>query len=320
MNTDLALWQRVLLGHACGDCFGAPFEFQENGPAMCTLSLQERRYLDPHKDVGNKRWRQPGLHTDDTQQALVALDLAKKGEDPGDFLTACREIAAKSGTGAHRGTGRNFRQALFTGKAVDTAGLGAAMRVGPAVAYLTETQDPEWILDWVRQLSLTTTSNPIGVAGAMFYAAALMDRALGTMLLDTPRGGTWELFLDGLDILQLDEDHFLPWAQSYSNRELKTPTDGFALTGVPWALCQVWESDVNETPGYEDSLRRALSVPGDSDTIGALVGGLAAVHHPVPDWMQEQLVAREHLFEWHAAHEWSWTVNEAAERAALEKT
>lgn len=57
---------------------------------------------------------------------------------------------------------------------------------------------------------------------------------------------------------------------------------------VPQALCCVLEAT-----DFEDALRNAISIGGDSDTIGAIVGGIAEALFGIPDEIAEQ--GRAHL-------------------------
>ncbi|MGM0426673.1 MAG: ADP-ribosylglycohydrolase family protein [Thermodesulfobacteriota bacterium] len=45
-----------------------------------------------------------------------------------------------------------------------------------------------------------------------------------------------------------------------------------------------------ESVSYEDAVRNAVSLGGDSDTLGCITGGMAeAFYGPVPDWIQRKV-------------------------------
>lgn len=52
---------------------------------------------------------------------------------------------------------------------------------------------------------------------------------------------------------------------------------------VPQALEAFFEST-----SYEDAIRNAMSIGGDSDTIGAITGGVAEAYYGIPDEIKEK--------------------------------
>ena len=42
-----------------------------------------------------------------------------------------------------------------------------------------------------------------------------------------------------------------------------------------------------ESENFEDAIRNAISIGGDSDTIAAITGGIAEAHYGVPDAIKE---------------------------------
>ena len=217
----------ALLGQAVGDAFGAPFEYDEQGARMARRSMSEGRYLDACDDVGKlSRWaRLPGLYTDDTQQALALLYAWRTVPEPLDPDAVAARFAEVVGemfrtrvpgarAGLHRGTGRNFRTVLRQGAPVNTAGLGAAMRIGPVATLLP---DLHTLLPWTVLVSRATTTNPLGLACAALFAAHCHAEATGTtegltdrllMWLDTPAAGALRL-----EILELDQGPFFQESQ-----------------------------------------------------------------------------------------------------------
>lgn len=302
----------ALLGLACGDSFGAPFEYHRNAPELASLSTTEGRYLDSVKDVGQRKikWcRLPGLYTDDTQQAL-ALMLAwhhrPNVEDAREFfINTCAGMANAfplGQFGVHRGTGGNFRTAIMTGRPVDTAGLGAAMRVGP-VATLFD--DPQEMVEWVIGVSQATTSNPIALASAAKFAAvawvlAHPGRRGEIQDVDWPEEHTpsqvWRATTAALRVVKADgEVGLLEFAHAtgWANKPMSCAANGFALTGFPWAVNQALTA-----PSYQSALEGVCVSGGDTDTVAAMAGCLAALKHgedAIPRWMLDGLKGREHI-------------------------
>jgi ADP-ribosylglycohydrolase len=314
----------ALLGQAVGDAFGAPFEYNEEGPRMARLSLNEERYLDACTDVGQlSRWaRLPGLYTDDTQQALALLHAWRTVSEPLDPDAVAARFTEIVGTmydtwlpgtraGVHRGTGKNFREVLKKKAPVDTAGLGAAMRIGPVSTLLP---DLHTLLPWTVLVSRATTTNPLGLASAALFAAHCHAEATGTaeglidrllMWLDSPAASALalprEIWLDLLRAIEvmdtLGEPDLLEFAAEtgYSSRPLDNAADGFALTGVAWVLFHA-----NRSESFTEALEGVCSSGGDADTVAAMTGCLAGLRlgtRSIPTWMIDNLVGGQGVLE-----------------------
>lgn len=301
----------ALLGMACGDCFGAPFEFNLKGAELAALSMNEGRYLSSWDDCDMRRpkWcRLPGLYTDDTQQALVLINAKLIGADPAEtasyvlevFRLMARAEIEKAPFGVHRGTGSNFREAVRTGKPVDTAGLGAAMRVGPVATLF---QDPQEMVEWVIAVSAVTTSNPVSLACAAKFATiawvlAYPDRRSEILKLDWPSehipSEVWRATTAALRIMKTEgENALLQFATmtGWSNKKLSNAANGFALTGFPWAVNQALTAKT-----FPEALVSVCSSGGDTDTVAAMAGCLAALkfgREKIPEWMTENLLNRD---------------------------
>jgi ADP-ribosylglycohydrolase len=318
----------ALVGEAVGDSFGCPFEFHAGAPALSKKSVAEGRYLSCHEDVHQpvRRCRTSGLYSDDTQQALVLLwiwsQVVAKGKDPKKaanvaelFLKICRRMAQEASAGGsfglHRGTGHNFREAILRGVVPDTAGLGGAMRIGPVATLI---DDPKLVMPWAVEVTAATTSNPVGLAGAALVAGHAWTTArdgwgtfnvdaLGFDALPADVKDALHLMSKALTVLRLQgEDALLTFASKSgtAGRDLKCAADGFALTGVPWVLhC------VDAATSFEDALLRVCASGGDTDTVAAIAGCLAALRFgraAIPAWMTGGLVGLPHVLDpnlWH---------------------
>ena len=54
---------------------------------------------------------------------------------------------------------------------------------------------------------------------------------------------------------------------------------------VPQAMMAFFEST-----SFEDAIRNAISIGGDSDTIGAITGGIAEAYYGIPDDIRKEAV------------------------------
>jgi ADP-ribosyl-[dinitrogen reductase] hydrolase len=184
-----------LLGLAVGDVLGCPLE---------GMSYQTIKTRHPEGVQGLifpsfwHNWRLPGLHSDDTQQALVLIDAFRRQQliQPGEwdanahFEFACSvanvfikglEINSDLPFGCWRGTGKGFRRVVERlsrnrqndrwpyGYGEYSAGLGAAMRVSP-LGVLVE--DIDQVKKMVEHISFMTHTNPTAVVCACAAAIA----------------------------------------------------------------------------------------------------------------------------------------------------
>ena len=46
-----------------------------------------------------------------------------------------------------------------------------------------------------------------------------------------------------------------------------------------------------ESTGFEDAIRNAISLGGDSDTLAAITGSIAEAAYGVPDWIREKALS-----------------------------
>lgn len=183
-----------ITGLAVGDILGCPVE---------GLSYQDiqRRYGEVRGLVEQEyshHWRLPGLHSDDTQQALaviIALQSHQGLNNQGKH--AAEDVAKRLATiyvegfladlgrdafGCWRGTGRGFRTVVENlywhsksegwpfGLGVQSAGLGAVMRI-PPVGLLVESNAS--ILAVVKNITQITHTDPLAVISSYVIAFAV---------------------------------------------------------------------------------------------------------------------------------------------------
>ena len=337
-----------LLGLAVGDVLGCPIE------SMSPSKIRERfgRVQDLVKTpIKNLRdtyfWRLPGLHSDDTQQALAITDiLVEYGEiDENALVELWRGMAEtdiivpsartgrlkkhKEGFGSHRGTGGGFRKRIrsITSPPASSNGDGAAMRVAPVGVKFFD--DRMKRVDNAVRSALTTSSHPHAAASAAAVAASV---ALGS----NPKPLKPEEFITGVgeetriaeqylmekysaridpecqgaasDFSQLLEE-LAAWLElplqdalnriaRHAERSLGLhdlfATKSYALTAVPTALF-VSARHLND---FRAGVIEAINLGGDTDTIGAMVGGILGARNGVesiPGVWQNKIIASDQL-------------------------
>lgn len=196
-----------LLGLAVGDVLGCPLE------GMSSQTIQNRYPEGVNGLIFPSfwhNWRLPGLHSDDTQQALVLLQAYQKNKTrhPGEWdANAHFDLAHTAASiyvrglqvnkdlpfGCWRGTGKGFRRAVQRlsrnqqtnrwpyGYGEFSAGLGAAMRI-PPLGVLGK--DVDHITKMVEHISFITHTDPTAVVCASTVALAchyLSKKTPGTL-------------------------------------------------------------------------------------------------------------------------------------------
>ncbi|MCR4575479.1 MAG: ADP-ribosylglycohydrolase family protein [Lentisphaeria bacterium] len=144
-------------------------------------------------------------------------------------------------------------------------GNGSAMRISPiGFAFNTEAE----VLEQAEKSANTTHSHPEGVKGAQAAALAVFWARTGRSKEEIQQGITERFGYD----LSMPLDEIRPTYRF----------DVSCMGTLPVAIRAFLEST-----SYEDAIRNAISVGGDSDTIAAITGGIALAFYKE---MPEQLI------------------------------
>ena len=201
--------------------------------------------------------------TDDTVCTVAVADALVNSLHPAHALKDWGERYWENG-----GWGRSF--ALWLGsdsmEPYNSYGNGAAMRVAPAGLLATSMEQASQLSNQVTEV---THNHPEGLKGAAATVAAIYLARTGSKQ-DEIRAYISETFAYDLS---RSVDDIRP---TYKFNETCQQT-------VPEALTCVLEAD-----GFEDAIRNAISIGGDSDTIGAIAGGVAEALFGIPDDIAER--------------------------------
>lgn len=145
-------------------------------------------------------------------------------------------------------------------KPYQSFGNGAAMRISP-VAYVAESTDQCLIIS--DAITSVSHDHPEGLKGAEATALA-----------------TWAALHKWAksDIRQLIEDRYYILDFTIDGIRPHYRFDSSCQGSVPQAIEAFLESN-----DFEDAIRLAVSIGGDSDTIAAITGGIAGAYYGVPD-------------------------------------
>jgi ADP-ribosylglycohydrolase len=200
----------------------------------------------------------PGCRfTDDTVLTVAIADAILSGSG---YAGKLREYCLLY---PERGYGPGFRRWAVAGRSTpyNSKGNGSAMRVssiGSAFGTLEE------VLRESKRSAEVTHNHPEGIKGAQAVASAVFLARTGT-----------------------SKEDMKAYIRETFEYDLSEPIDsirthyGFDVTcagSVPQAITAFLESE-----GYEDAIRKAISIGGDSDTIACIAGAIAeAFYRGVP--------------------------------------
>jgi ADP-ribosylglycohydrolase len=140
-------------------------------------------------------------------------------------------------------------------------GNGAAMRISPVGLLATSEDD---VIGWADAATAITHNHPKGITSARAVALAIFWARHKTPAQDIKTQLTERFGYD----LSTTPDDIRP---TYTRTER-------AAGSVPQAIICALQST-----SYEDAIRSAVSIGGDSDTIAAIAGGIAEALHGIPN-------------------------------------
>lgn len=246
-----------LYGLAVGDALGVPVEFYERGTYKVT------------KMEGYESWDQPpGTFSDDTSMTL-ATAYAIKEKKSIDLEAIMENFVAWLKIGKFTPDNNCFDVGRTTAKAIETYietgslekssqvdqrsnGNGSLMRILPLI--FTDANDED-----IAKVSALTHGHEISIEGCLIYVyigrEILKGRELKDILKDLKVSETYKR-LKILD--QLEE------------KDIKsTGYVVYSLEASLWCLLK--------SSSYEEALLKAVNLGDDTDTIGAISGGLAGL-------------------------------------------
>ena len=225
-------------------------------------------------------FRDDCFFTDDTVMTCAVAEAIMNGGQKDDFIDAMKKYGRRYPNADY---GARFNRWLITDnrEPYNSFGNGSAMRVSPCAWIMDATTDElSFEVKRLAQLSAEVTHNhPEGIKGAMAIADAIfMCRYfLGGDGSDNPA-----------DIKRRIKEHI---EKEYGYDLSKTldeirPTYRFNETcqdTVPQAIVAFLEST-----DFEDAIRNAISLGGDSDTLAAITGSIAEAAYGVPEWIKDK--------------------------------
>lgn len=248
-----------MLGAIVGDIVGSRFEFRNHKSKDFELFTEDCRF------------------TDDTVMTLaVAKALMESKPDWSDLeenaVRCMQEVGRKY---PNCGFGGMFNDWIFSKdpKPYHSFGNGAAMRISACTDTLHSLNDDEIgkLLQRVRCVTGVTHNHPEGLKGAeAVVMASILARAKKDM-------EEIKMFMD---------EHY--YKVDFTLDEIREGYE-FDVTcqgSIPQALAAFYEST-----DFEDAIRNAISIGGDSDTIAAITGAIAEGYYGIPARIQQRALS-----------------------------
>ena len=274
MNSKL---HDAILGLAIGDALGVPYEFEKRGTFLCT------------EMVGYGTHNQPeGTWSDDTSMVLATLDSIKSNDGKIVLKDMFERFNYWLLYGDYTAHGEVFDAGIATCKALQTGkpqtgeydnGNGSLMRILP-LAFVPCTDDE------IRAVSAITHGHRISMDACVIYVHIAKRLLAGESICEI------------IPTLQYDKPFDrLHRIDQISTSEIKS--SGYVVDTLEAALWAVSHKSNNadKEKSFRNDLLDAVNLGQDTDTVGAVAGGLAGIIYgldEVSDWV-ETLQNREEL-------------------------
>lgn len=240
-----------MLGAIIGDIVGSIYEF-DNIKKKDFPFFQERME-----------------YTDDSILTIATADWLLKGGSSGDFyLKYATDYPYPMGSYGTMFVQWVHRSRRGTMQPYNSCGNGSAMRVGPVGwAFATEQET----MNAAKASAECTHNHPEGIKGAQATALCIYLARQGKMPSEIKARIESDFGYD----LSMSVDDIRP---RYSWDGLDGEISGGTCQGsVPQAIVCALEADC-----FEDAIRNAISIGGDSDTIGCISGAIAEALFGIP--------------------------------------
>ena len=246
-----------MLGAIIGDIVGSIYEFDNIKTKDFPFFTESKEYTDDSiLTIATADWLLHG-----GQSANAYYRYASKYPYPlGSYGTMFVQWVHKAGRGIM--------------EPYNSCGNGSAMRVSP-VGWAFDSEDAT--LAAAKASAECTHDHPEGIKGAQATALCIFLARKGYTSNDIRTRVEQDFGYD----LSLSVDEIRP---RYSWQGLDGEVNGGTCQGsVPQAIIFALEAS-----SFEDAVRNAISIGGDSDTIGCITGGIAEALFGIPDDIRQK--------------------------------
>jgi len=249
-----------MLGSIIGDTVGSIYEFDNH-------KSKEFEFF------GVDQWGRNCYFTDDSVMSLAIasalLDYKENNLPNIPFVEHMQKIGRQY---PNCGYGEHFCTWMQTDnpRPYGSWGNGAAMRVAPCAWFANTLEEAEIL---AKQSSEVSHNDPEGIRGAQSTAAAIFMTRTGK---------------SKQEIKEYIEKKYLYNLSRTCDEIRPFYTFDVSCQGtVPPAIMAFLEST-----SFEDAIRTAVSLGGDTDTLTAITGSIAEGFYGVPDWMIKYILSK----------------------------
>lgn len=274
----------VLLGQACGDALGVPYEF---GPALPAEFV-------PQMIGGGPFGFAPGEYSDDTSMAVCIAEVARTGANLAsddaldeiaerflEWARTSKDVGNQTrAVFSHANRQEGPRGVVMRAIAQEHAfvnpghvGNGALMRT--SIVALSRLDDREATAAAARAVASLTHADPLGVESCILWSEAIrlaittgeLDLLAGLDLLPPTRREQWHTWIDeatGVDPRTFGRNGFTVYALQA------------AWAAITWTPVPEHDPAAGRFPAqhFERALMNAVRAGDDTDTVAAIAGGL----------------------------------------------
>ncbi len=277
-----------MLGAIIGDIVGSIYEFdniktkefeffQENMELTddSVMTLAVAKALMDTLETGNEEGFK-NLSREISEEKLKLIqnkfgsEINPKTELEANAILRMVEIGNKY---PHMSYGTRFRYWLEEPVPYNSFGNGSAMRVSP-VAYIGKNIEEVKFLS--REVTKVSHNHEEGIKGAEATAVAIFMAKKGS----------------GKEEIKSEMEKYYSLDFNYEDLVKNYGFDETCQGTVPEALYIFLESE-----DFEDAIRTAISIGGDSDTLAAIVGSIAEAYYTIPDAIREKALSYMDSFE-----------------------
>lgn len=293
-----------LLGLAVADALGVPVEFSS------------RRQLKEHPVktmMGYGTWNQPpGTWSDDSSMAFCLAESLCMGYDLEDLGQRFVDWVGRGywtphgvvfdiGNATASAIARlkqGVKPSEAGGKTESDNGNGSLMRILPLAFTLMNVSDDQRKWEMIHEVSAVTHAHPRSLIGCAIY----IEMALQLLRGETPRSAYEKM--KGVISQAYAKSPYANELSNYSRvlegdiaalPEAEIQSSGYVVHTLEAAL---WCLLKNHS--YEETVLQAVNLGEDTDTVGAVAGGLAGIYHgfrSIPEKWLEVIAKREEIIE-----------------------
>jgi len=216
--------------------------------------------------------------TDDSVMSLAIANALLKSSNENEFEDNVVKNMQEFGRRyPNAGYGRRFISWIYsdTPRPYHSFGNGSAMRVSPVSWVANSVEQAEHLAEVQAR---TTHDHPDAILGAKAVAAAIYMARTGS---------------DKDEIREYLQNKYYTLSFTLDDIRDEYIFDVSCSGSVPEAIEAFLESS-----SFEDAIRNAVSIGGDSDTIAAITGSIAEAFYGVPSWIEDEALGRmdDYLF------------------------